>query len=196
MKLKTSLFLFLFSSSAYAVDCNKHPIYCQIKKNSPKIKKKHAMRISNIIYKMQGKYKIPARIFAAILRQESNYTLKINGCHKGLILPDCQKLEGPESIRVKCEMNKDEFTKEVKICSDFGISQIYYRTARRFGIDINKLTTDLAYSIEAGARVLADFKKRYGKKDEYWWLRYNCGTRSTTNRDTCQIYKKLVERYL
>ena len=38
--------------------------------------------------------------------------------------------------------------------------------------------------------------KKYEARDNNWYLRYNCGTRGTTKRDTCQIYKTLVERYL
>lgn len=190
------ILIFLVSFSAYAVDCSKHPIYCQIINNKPKINKKYAMKLSNVIYKMHRKYHIPSRVFTAILMQESRYTLKINGCHKGLVLPDCDNLEGPESIRVKCRHEPNSFMKEVKVCADFGISQIWFKTAQRFNIDISKLTTDLDYSVEAGARVLHDLMERYEAKDNDWWVRYNCGTRGTTKRDTCQIYKQLVERYM
>lgn len=200
MKIISILLLFL-SFSAYAVDCKKHPIYCQIKKNQPEIDSKFAMRLSNVIYEMHKKYHIPTRIFTAILMQESGYTLKVNGCHSGLY----QK-STPEEARDQCHTfdvqkfsdcfkEKTEFV-EKRICSDFGISQIYYKTAQRFKIDITRLTTDLEYSVEAGARVLADFMERHEAKDNDWWVRYNCGARGTTKRDTCQIYKKLVERYL
>ena len=193
---KLLILLILLSSASYGADCAKHPIFCQITQNSPKINQKYAMKLSDIIYKMHRKYHIPSRIFTAILMQESHYTLKTNGCHKGLILPKCDELKGPESIRAKCRMKPNEFVEEVKVCSDFGIAQIYYRTARKLDMDISKLTTDLEYSVEAGAIVLAGFMKRYEAKDNDWWVRYNCSTRSTTKRDTCQIYKKLVNRYL
>lgn len=165
---------------AYGANCSKHPIYCQIKKNSPKLAKKKAMNLSNAIYKAARKHKIPANIYTAILKQESNYSLGAKGCHKGML-----ELQADDGIALT----------EVKICSDFGMSQIYYKTAKRYGFSITSLITDLEYSINAGATVLAGFKK-YGKKDKDWWTRYNCGTRSTTKRDTCQIYKKLVERFL
>ena len=76
-------------------------------------------------------------------------------------------------------------------CSDFGMSQIYYKTAKSFGFDIKRLTTDLNYSIEAGVIVLADFKNRYYKREKYWWTRYN-----TSNKKKRNIYRKLVERYM
>ena len=172
-KLRNSLLMFLFCFSVQAMDCDKHPIYCQIKKNKPSLDNKYAMKVSNIVYKMHRKYHIPTRIFTAILNQESGYSLKAKGCHKGMM-----------------------GNVEARICSDFGIAQIYYRTAQRYKMDLPKLTTDLEYSIEAGAIVLADFMNRYEAKDAEWYLRYNCGSRGTTKRDTCQIYKKLVERYL
>ena len=131
------------------------------------------MKLSNIIYKMHRKYHIPTRIFTAILRQESGYSLKAKG--KQCIFYKGEKACGP---------------------SDFGVSQIHINTAGLWKFDIEKLTTDLEYSVEAGAKILADFMNRYEAKDANWWVRYNCGSRSTTKRDTCQIYKKLVERYL
>jgi len=179
---KLLLPLILFSSISYGADCSKHPIFCQIKKNQPSIKKEYDMKLSNVIYKAAKKHKISAKIYTAILRQESNYSLSAKGCHKGLMEVKNPELQGVAFV-------------EVKICNDFGMSQINYRTAKRYGLDNAKLLTDLEYSIMAGAKVLADFKK-YGKKDKDWWTRYNCGTRSSTKRDTCQIYKSLVSRYL
>lgn len=146
---------------------------CQIVKNSPNIDKKYAMKLSNIIYKMHRKYHIPSRIFTAILRQESGYSLRARG--KQCILFEGNKVCGP---------------------SDFGISQIHINNVIKLRLDFDKLTNDLEYSVEAGAKILAGFMKRYEARDNNWWVRYNCGTRSSTKRDTCQIYKKLVERYL
>ena len=71
------------------------------------------------------------------------------------------------------------------------MSQIYYKTARALKFDIDKLTTDLEYSVDAGAIVLADFRKRYSHKEVDWWTRYNAS--STSKR---AVYKGLVERYL
>lgn len=177
--MKLIIFLMFLSTYTKAIDCNKHKIYCQIKKNSPRLSNKYSMKLSNIIYKAAKKFNIPANIYTAILRQESNYSLEAKGCHKGIV----QDLEDPNKY------------KELKVCSDFGISQVFYRTAQRYDFDIYKLNNDLEYSVMAGAEVLSGFK-RFKKKDSDWYLRYNCGNRSTTKRDTCQIYKKLVGRYL
>lgn len=74
---------------------------------------------------------------------------------------------------------------------DYGISQINHRTAKAFNIDTNRLLTDLDYSVEAGLIVLADFKKRYGHREEDYWSRYN-----SSNRQKRTIYKKLVVGYM
>jgi len=208
MKTVFLLLLFSFSYNSYSADCDKHPIYCQILKNRPKLNKKYAMRLSNIIYKMHRKYHIPSRIFTAILNQESGYSLKAKGCHWGIekTLKHTNedvyayiKVEDLDTQRISfvpMRFPPLPVNKETKVCTDFGISQIYYKTAKRWKFDLEKLTTDLSYSVEAGAKVLHGFMEKYEAKENDWWVRYNCGVRGSTKRDTCQIYKKLVERYL
>jgi hypothetical protein len=154
--------------------CEKHPIYCQIVKNRPKINKKYAIKLSNEIFKATRKHNIPANIYTAILMQESTYKLEAKNCIRGL---------SEESI-------------EEKVCTDFGISMIHYSTMRRYSFDREKLLTDLEYSVDAGAKVLSWFKEKYSHKEIDWWVRYNCGTKKSIERSTCQIYKNLVERYL
>ena len=173
MKKLLILLTFLMSSTAFAVNCNKHPIYCQIVKNKPGIDKTYAMRLSNIVYKMHRKYHIPSRIFTAILRQESGYSLAAKG--------------------KKCGLTKEG--KKECVFTDFGISQIHYRTAELWKFDIKRLTEDLEYSVEAGAIILHDIMERFEAGDINYWTRYNCGFRGNTKRDTCQIYKGLVRRY-
>ncbi len=177
------------------INLAKHPIYSQIIKNKPTINKKYAMRLSNVIYNATRKYHLPPRIFTAILMQESNYRLGATGCHWGLTLPQCSTLK-LTSIKAKCKTNPELFRKEVRVCSDFGIGQIHYKNIEAHKLNTTMLLTDLKYSIEASAIVLRDFKKRYERKDIDWWVRYNCGTKGSTERDTCRIYKKLVSRYL
>ena len=171
--MKTLILLILFSSTAMAGVCSKNPIFCQIKKNQPNINKKYAMRLSNLIHKMHKKYHIPSRIFTAILKQESGYSLKAKG--------------------KKCGYTK--LGKKECVYTDYGISQIHWKSVELWKFDLKRLTTDLEYSVEAGAIILADVMKRFEAKDINWYTRYNCGFRGTTKRDTCQIYKKLVERY-
>lgn len=113
--------------------------------------------------------------------QESGYRLGVSGCHKGLT--DVTVKDGKRTLGTQ--------TVEAEVCSDFGISQIYYKTAKGFGFDISRLLKELDYSVEAGAIVLADFQKRYSHKELDWWTRYNARSRAKRN-----IYKTLVTRYL
>ena len=198
---KLLILLFLFSNDVLAVKCKDHPIYCQIIKNKSKINKKYAMRLSNIIYKMHKKYRIPSRIFTAILMQESGYSLEAKSCHSGVVkkMTEEEARDACHTFDVMAFANCfRESTKmvEAKVCTDFGISQIYYKTAKRWKFNIRSLTQNLEYSVEAGAKVLHDIMKRFKDKDKDWFTRYNCGFKGTTRRDTCQIYKKLVERYM
>lgn len=176
------------SSRANIISCDENPIYCQIIKNNKNLESDYAMNLSNLIYKASLKYNIPANLYAAILMQESSYTLGARGCHWGLRKKTfLEKHTSPE--------NPDNLI-ESKVCSDFGMSMINYKTALSLKLDINRLTTDMEYSINAGAKILSGFKKRFERRDAYWFLRYNCGNKGNTDRDTCQNYKRLIERFM
>lgn len=82
------------------------------------------------------------------------------------------------------------------IAVDYGIGQINHKTIKSFKFDQKKLLSDLTYSVEAAAIVLADFKRMYPEDPEFW-TRYNAGVRNTpkVNKNR-QIYKNLVARYM
>ena len=153
-----------------------HPIYDQILRNKPKINKKYAMKLSNVIHKMSVKYKIPKEIYTAILAQESEYVLNSKNCFKGYV-----ELKNGEDI---------QYT-ETRLCTDYGISQMNYRNIEKMKLDIHLLLTDLEYSVEQGAKVLRWAMLKYKDKEDDWYTRYHSGTRVL--RD---IYKPLVDRYL
>jgi soluble lytic murein transglycosylase-like protein len=140
--------------------CQLNPIYCQIMKNNPKIDKKYAMKLSNVIHHVAILHGVNPKKYAAILAQESMYKLGAKNCTDG-------------------------------VCRDFGIAQINSNTAKAFKFDTKKLTTDLVYSIEAGAIVLADMKRMYGHKESNYWSRYN-----TSHKDKRKKYEQLVARYM
>lgn len=74
---------------------------------------------------------------------------------------------------------------------DYGIAQINKKTAAAFKLCPKKLTSDLSYSVEAGALVLSDFKNRWFKKEGYeYWSRYN-----TSNKEKRLLYKQKVLRH-
>lgn len=169
-----------FNADASEVECSKHPIYCQIRKNNPSLKKSKAMEISNVIYKATKKYKIPSRIYTAILMQESGYNPKAVNQTCGV-----EDLFISNSIdNIKCVFN------------DIGIAQINVETAKAYGFDLKRLL-ELKYGTYAGAEVLSWFYIKYSKiEPNSWYSRYNCGTKPSTKRRTCQAYLKAVSKYL
>ena len=163
------------------------------------------MKVSNYVYKYTRKYDVDARIYAAILAQESMYSLKAKNCNTGIIMLSdseiaekrfmCQRThvtnETPVEEFVACVESIKTYKRQ-RVCFDFGISEINFKTAERYGFDIKRLTEDLEYSIECGVIVLADFAKRYKHREPLdWWTRYNSPTKS--NR---KIYYERVKRWL
>lgn len=202
------LFMVVFSYDASAYegshDCEKHPIYCQIINNVPTIKRAYAFQLSNVIYKKTKKYDLDPSLFTAILAQESKYDLGAKNCSTGVIddmdkevisfaiLAHCKNETGrvPGDLEFMACVKEMPTNGKVKVCTDFGIGQIWHATAESYEFDLDKLTSDLEYSVEAAAIVLKDFKNMYSKKDPEWWTRYNASTPSKRQR-----YKKFVELY-
>lgn len=205
----TLLIVTIFSMYAHGYEtshnCEKHPIYCQITNNSPTINRPYAFKLSNIIYKKTIKYNLDPKIFTAILAQESMYNVDATNCTTGIVenkdhgeviamasMMKCKAETGHTLGHPKFHacLDKQPINGKVSVCTDFGIGQIWYRTAQSYEFDIERLTTDLDYSVEAAAIVLKDFQNRYAHKEPDWWTRYNA--RSTKARNK---YKKLVEIY-
>ena len=191
------------------MNCKKHPIYCQIKKNKPKLNSKYAMTLSNHIYRASRKHGFPANIYTAILMQESGYRLGAKRTVKGHVKPPKDKIDqllqlcqdfhyhNPGYDYVGCVNRINKAVVEGVVVTDYGIAQIYYKTVDSYEFDTEKLLTDLRYSIDAGAEVLGYFYKRYSKREYDWWVRYNIGTRKKHRvRTAWDEYKRLVSRYL
>lgn len=163
------------------------------------------MKLSNEIYRASKKYRIPARIYTAILMQESRYRLnairEVKGHSK--LTPTEEKEALNNCIYQKyvkysvCAEKVFEARKIVKVVTDYGIAQIYYETADSYKFDTELLLSDLQYSVDSGAKVLSYFHKRYSKKESDWWVRYNIGTRQKSRvKSAWNEYKLLVSRYL
>ena len=76
-------------------------------------------------------------------------------------------------------------------CMDFGIGQIHKSSIRRYKLSKEKILNNLEYSVEAGVRILSDFRDMYGKKEREYWTRYN-----SSNNSARQLYAKRVLRWL
>lgn len=81
---------------------------------------------------------------------------------------------------------------------DFGIAQINYLTMKSYKFDQDRLLDDLPYAVNAGAKVLAWFHRKYAKLEpNTWYCRYNVGTRPLKRvRKACFKYLKDVSRWL
>jgi hypothetical protein len=202
MRLLLVIVLTLFCWAAFAegVVCEKHPIYCQIVKNNNHLDREYAMDLSNVIHNMALKYNFNARLFTAILMQESAYNVKAVGCHfKKVNISYWEYFEKLSRCDYNTKTSKqftrcaDGIPKKVKqkVCTDFGIGQINEKTIQHYEFDINSLLYDLEYSVEAAAIVLKDFQTRYQNKEWNWWTRYNA-----SSNDKREIYRLLVSRYL
>lgn len=138
-------------------------IYNNLKQHRkvPKTKKEYRYyrNIGHFIDYTCRVYRLPRRLFKAILMRESQYQVG--------------------ALRV----TKDKPT-------DFGIGQIYHKTAKAYGFKKSKLLSNSVYSIRASAKVLKDFKDRYRGKEKYWYLRYN-----TANKQKQKIYYAHIARY-
>lgn len=146
-----------------------------------------AMELSDLIYKATRKHKIPANIYTAILMQESAYRLDAKNITCGY-----KADRAPASSMV---WSGD--SQEVCVISDFGIAQIHYKSVERYDFDAKRLMTDLEYSVNAGAEVLAWFHRTYSNREIDWWIRYNTGTRAKKKVISAwKAYKARVSRYL
>ena len=159
-----------------ALDCHKRPVACQIHANRMKaslpIEMDEAIVLEAKIKKIAIKYDIDPHLYAAMLMQENKYRLDSKDCHKAIV------------------GKGKKYSINTKVCQDFGMSQINWRTAQSLKMDIPRMLKDVEYSLESGAIILADFKKRYSKKEKHWWTRYNA-----SNPEKRKVYQKAVEKY-
>jgi soluble lytic murein transglycosylase-like protein len=61
---------------------------------------------------------------------------------------------------------------------DYGLTQINIYNIKARGLSSVKLTSNIDYSLETGALILAEFKAQYSK-EQNWVCRYNIGTAKT-----------------
>lgn len=142
----------------------------KLKRHIIKIKKgihpMYALSIAKYTVKASKVYNLPPRLLVAIFKVESSFRL--------------------HAVR------KDRRSRRP---TDYGIGQIHISNIRRMGLNKKKLLYDLEYSIMAAARVLSEIKKRRAKREKYYWVRYNCGSKRSLKRRTCRRYKRKIKRY-
>jgi len=160
--------LFLLSFNVYAINCKNHPIFCQIKKNKPDIDIQYAMKLSNYISIYSHKYKVEARLYTAILAQESQYDMSARSYSDGL----------------------NDALEPIRAYQDYGLIQVSYKTAEVFKIDLKRLMTDMEYAVESGAIILKNKIKECSFLGKDAWVCYHSKTESYRG-----VYKSLVMKY-
>jgi len=177
------------------INCLKNPIFCQIVKNKKNVNIEYARLLSNIIYKKSKKYNIDAKLFTAMLYQESKYNIKainsksvvrynLNAKKQHL---DCLKRNISEQF---CKESIKKY-KRIKLINDIGIGQINKVTIKNYNFDPIKILNNLDYSIDCAALVLSDITKIWKGKESHYWTRYNA---SSMNKRL--EYKRKVTRFL
>lgn len=85
-----------------------------------------------------------------------------------------------------------ESTYRVNVVSesdDYGIGQINGKTITGYGLDRTRLLTDLQYSVDSAAAVLADFQRHFKAKEPNYWIgRYNIGFRTLSEGNAGAAY--------
>jgi hypothetical protein len=97
----------------------------------------------------------------------------------------------------RCGLDVGNQDQEKCIIIDLGLMQVNYKNLKRFKLDRTKLVSDVEYSVEAGTRILATYKRYAAKEPQTWMCRYNTGTAPYEKiRENCLDYKSKVDRYL
>lgn len=146
---------------------------CQsIAKLHPNVDLDEAYLYSNTFFRVARKFKLDPKLLVSIAFQESAFRLGAVRKSRGLAVVD------------------GEF-KETAIGADFCMMQINSSNIIKLDIEPEKLLTDHEYCIKTGAKLLKGMKKRFAKKERYWWTRYNAKTPSKRRK-----YRYLVSRHL
>ncbi len=136
-----ALYWVFFSSTAWATDCKKQPIYCHIIRVAPKTQ--NAMELSNQIVAVGKQLGVNPHLIVAIANQES-----------GLRHID------------RVEENSDVSGPKV-IVTDFGILQVNVNSIKAYGLNADLLSWNREYQLWAGVKILAEKIRTFGHWSYY-----------------------------
>jgi hypothetical protein len=126
-----------------------------------------AWELARGITSASRRFGIEPLLFAAIVRQESDFQANVKVCYivvrHHACFPTC----------------------------DYGLAQVNQVQVDRWGLEADRLVQDDAYNLFQGARVLAILKREYGDDEPNWWSRYNSA--SPTPR---ALYETALEPWL
>lgn len=159
-----------------SADClsKKNTICRNILKLSPEMDHKEAYKLSNLFFRAAKKYRLPSDLLLAIAFQESGLRTDIVRELTGLVYDD-----------------KTKKYREVRIGADFCMMQIHLSNIKKMNLDVKKLLSDTKYCLDAGAKILSQYKSEHEKKDRQWWTYYNA-----VHAAKRKIYFDQVSRHL
>lgn len=140
----------------------------------PTMDQKEAYKLSNNFARVAKKYKLDPKLLVSIAFQESAFKLDT-----------IRKVTG-----AFYDEKADEF-KVIKVGSDFCMMQIHLSNVKKMDLDIERLLNETDYCLEAGAKILAGYKKERSKDYKDWWTFYNAKT-----EEKRAIYHKHITRHL
>ena len=109
----------------------------------------------------------------------------------GIVERASDKFKVPAPLLTAIAFQESSFKMGIKAGSDYGLTQINILNIKYYSMDKNRLLTDMEYSVNMGAFILSEFKRRYGKREENYWSRYN-----TSKQPYRSEYEAKVRRWL
>jgi len=184
------MFLIIAASffAAEGADCEKHPIFCHIKRVKPSMGYKEAMNMSNLIYKYARKYKNNNPILSVAITMQETRLRRIDR-KQTIIVFICRGELVKEKSKYKCL--GEERAVYVEGYSDISLFQFHAVTIRREGLDPVRLKNNLEYAIEQHFKLMKKKLKICKHLGDEAWTCYHSRTPRLRKR-----YKEDVEKYL
>lgn len=171
--------------------CSQRPVACTIKVLQPGMSKQEALELADHINKYSKEHNTDPYISVAIGMQESSLT-NINRKQKLVqIKQECRDIERKDqACKTKYEITEG-FT-------DIGLFQFHVSTVAARGLSVDKLMTDIKYSVKEHVKFLAEkIKDCEGKQNA--WACYHSKTpsfKAKYEKDVLRYYKPTLPLYV
>lgn len=159
-------------AAAYQVNCDKHPIYCEIIKKKPKMNRKFAMHMSNMIYKYSKMYDQDPVISLAVGMQETSL----------------RQIHRRQNIII---FDEQDNWKIVKGYTDLCMFQFHVDTIMKHELDPVKLKNDVEYCVKQHFILMKRKREICSHLKEDSWVCYH-----SVNKVPREYYKMLVKEHL
>ena len=176
--MKVLIMLFLLSPFIYSINCDKHPIYCQMKKLLPNRNASDTMALSNLFHKYARKYGQDPLLSVAIARQETGLR-EINRRQNIIKFFDkCDKTGCYEDYEI------------VRGYTDICLFQFHVDTIVHEKLNPVRLKNDIDYCVEQHFKLLKKKRRLCKHLGEDSWTCYH-----SKSKKLREFYKSLVMEY-